>query len=84
MTRDIDLVVELNPSTGAKLANTLEPDYYISQEAVNDAVVRLSMFNAINNEFIVKVDFVVRQRTEYRMLELSGGIRKKSMGHRFG
>ena len=69
MTRDIDLVVEVLPEDVRPLVVAFQTDYYVSREAVEDAVRRRSMFNLIHNESLVKIDFVVRKETSYRKTE---------------
>jgi len=38
---------------------------------VKEAISSQGLFNIIHNEFLVKVDFIVRKDTEYRRLEFS-------------
>ena len=45
MTRDIDLVVSLKPGEAQTIVRLFEPDYYVSLEAVAEAIARRSMFN---------------------------------------
>jgi hypothetical protein len=71
MTRDIDLVVELRRGDVARLEEVLGQDYYFSPEAATAALARRTMFNLIHQEFMVKVDCIVRKDTEYRRLEFS-------------
>lgn len=70
MTRDLDVVVDLVPSQAATIVRLFEEDCYISDTAVADAIRRRSMFNAIHNELLEKVDFVVRKDEPYRVEEL--------------
>jgi len=76
MTRDIDIVVELSGAEVAKLVGIFEKDFYLERDAVEEAVTRKTMFNAIHTGYVVKVDFVVRKDTPYRRMEFS---RKKTM-----
>jgi hypothetical protein len=69
MTRDIDIVVHLNQASGVFLYDFFKMDYYISKEAVDEAVLNESMFNMIHRQAIIKVDFIVRKSSEYRILE---------------
>lgn len=43
--------------------------FYIVEEAVSDAIARRGMFNAIHNDTLVKVDFIVRKDELYRQTE---------------
>ena len=71
MTRDIDIVVELNSSDIQKIMKIFLADYYISENAVKEAVNQSRMFNVIHNESVVKVDFVIRKNDDYRMTEFN-------------
>ena len=71
MTRDIDLVVELEAGDVQKLVERLEPEYYISKNRALQAVARRRMFNVIHHESVIKVDCVVRKDTDYRREEFS-------------
>ncbi len=69
MTRDIDLVIDVQPGGLAPLLAAFQEDYYLSHEAVEEAVRQRSMFNLIHHESLIKVDFVVRKETSYRKVE---------------
>jgi hypothetical protein len=69
MTRDIDIVIHLNQASGAFLYDFFKMDYYLSKEAVDEAVLNESMFNMIHQQAIIKVDFIIRKSSEYRIAE---------------
>jgi hypothetical protein len=69
MTRDIDLVVALEPGDVDSVVAMFEPDYYVPRNVAARAILRQSLFNLIHSESIVKVDCIVRKNTEYRLLE---------------
>ncbi len=69
MTRDIDLVIALQPGDVNRVVGLFSPDYYISPEAVESSIARRSLFNIIHNESIIKVDCIVRKQNEYRLTE---------------
>lgn len=69
MTRDIDVVVDLEQSEVPVLVSGFQPDYHVSRKAVQDAVQRRSMFNLIHRDSVLKIDFVLRKRTRYREVE---------------
>jgi hypothetical protein len=71
MTRDIDIVVELSERDVGRFIPLFEKDYYLEPEAVRGAVKSKGMFNLIENEYVIKVDFVVRKSTPYRRREFS-------------
>ena len=71
MTRDVDVVVEMGPADTGRVLAAFTPDYYIEREAVERAVRRESLFNAIHREWIFKVDCIVRKETPYRRGEFA-------------
>lgn len=79
MTRDIDLVVELDERTADRIATMFEGDFYVDREAVMNAIRARTMFNLIHRTLIIKVDLVVRKDSTYRREEFSRR-RSVSMG----
>lgn len=71
MTRDIDIVVELLERDIQRFIPLFENDYYLEPETVREAVKNKGMFNLIHDEYVIKVDFVVRKDTPYRRREFS-------------
>ncbi len=71
MTRDIDVVIALQPGDAERVVRLFGPDYYISREAVDSSIAHHLMFNLIHNESVIKVGCIVRQPTEYRLVEFS-------------
>ncbi len=69
MTRNIDLVIALQPGDTNRVVRLFTPDYYLSREAVDSAITHTSMFNQIHQESVIKVDCIVRKGTEYRLAE---------------
>ena len=69
MTRDIDIVLEIKREDSHALVKLFEDDFYIDEETVLEAIEKNSMFNALHNDYVVKVDFIVRKPGEYRRLE---------------
>jgi hypothetical protein len=69
MTRDIDLVVSLTAVSASTMVREFSAAYYISAEAIETAIARQSMFNAVHLESAIKVDFVVRKDETYRLKE---------------
>lgn len=69
MTRDIDLVVEVQISDIELVVSVLEPDYYVDRDAISRAITNERTFNIIHSEAFIKVDCIVRKRSEYRQLE---------------
>lgn len=71
MTRDIDVVVALRPADAARVVQLFGADYYVSREAVDSSIAHESLFNLIHNESVIKVDCIVRKRSEYRLAEFA-------------
>lgn len=71
MTRDIDIVIEVEENDIEKLCSIFSDDFYIDADSVKAAVRDKHMFNIIHNESIVKVDFIIKKDTEYRRLEFA-------------
>jgi predicted nucleotidyltransferase len=69
MTRDIDVVVEINPRHAETIRAIFEKDYLVSSEAIHEAVEHRSMFNLIHQETLTKIDVIVRKDEPYRRLE---------------
>jgi hypothetical protein len=75
MTRDIDIVVELEHVSADALAAAFEPDYYVSREAVAAAIAQRGMFNLLHLDSVVKVDFIVRKAEPFRLAEFARRMR---------
>ena len=71
MTRDLDLVVEFFLKDASRIAEVLGTNYYVSPEAARDAVLSQSSFNAIHEQTLVKADFMIRKREEFRLAEFA-------------
>lgn len=71
MTRDIDIVVELQPHDADRMAALFSGDFLCEVDAVRDAARRRGMFNIIHNDTVVKVDFIVRKDAAYRAEEFA-------------
>ena len=69
MTRDLDLVVAFDLKDAGRIFGVLGSDYYVSPEAAREAVLSQSSFNAIHEHTLVKADFMIRKREEYRLAE---------------
>jgi hypothetical protein len=80
MTRDIDILVDISIEDAERKFSVFEKDFYIDMDAVRNAVMNLSMFNIINYENPVKVDFIVLKRDEYETLKFSRKRRRKING----
>jgi len=71
MTRDIDIVIELNKLQIEKFIGLFKNEYYLAPEAIKDSVETFFIFNLIHRDSSVKIDFVVRKPEEYRIIEFN-------------
>lgn len=71
MTRDIDIVVEIKMGDIDKLLSLFQKDFYVDRESVQEAVEQRGIFNLIHNQYVLKVDLIVRKDSPYRELEFS-------------
>jgi hypothetical protein len=71
MTRDIDIVIELEPEDAARMAELFSDAFYCDVDAVRRAISTRRMFNLVHLSYIVKVDFVVRKADEYERVAFS-------------
>lgn len=71
MTRDIDVVIELSDRDVDRFIGLFQEDFYLEPETVRAATRDKAMFNLIHNEYVLKIDFVVRKDSDYRRKEFS-------------
>ena len=71
MTRDIDIVIELNANDMDRVIGAFEKEFYVDRTLVQQAISEPGMFNIIHNRFHVKVDFIVRKNETFRREEFS-------------
>lgn len=71
MTRDIDLVVEIDTDQTDVFVALFKKEYYVDRRAVATATAQRSMFNLIHNDTILKLDCIVLKDDEYRQEEFA-------------
>ena len=69
MTRDIDIVIEMQKKDIPIIVDLFKDDFYVDRDSIVEAVNKHRMFNIIHNEYVIKVDFIVRKLSEYRQVE---------------
>ena len=69
MTRDIDVVVELEHEGIQRLVAAFAADFYCDEDAVRRAVATRRLVNLVHLESAYKVDLIVRKDSEYRQVE---------------
>jgi hypothetical protein len=83
-TQDADLTVEPFENNAQKLLQLLKPGYYVSKDAVSNALRQRSSFNVIHFETAFKIDVFVRKDTAFekqlltrrKLLKLSDSLEK--------
>jgi len=65
MTADVDIVVDLGIDDVPRLVEEFQKDYYVSPESVLSAVKNRSQFNLIHLECVIKVDCIVKKKSDY-------------------
>ncbi len=71
MTRDIDLVVEVLEKDIPMIVNSFKKEYYIESDSIRLAIQSEKLFNAIHEESFIKVDFIIKKSSPYRIEEFS-------------
>lgn len=71
MTRDIDIVVELDAVSGQTLGAALTTEFYVDHDAIQRAVAEQRIVNVIHLDRLVKVDLIVRKNTDFARTEFS-------------
>ncbi len=69
MTRDIDIVIELEISDVQKLVDLFENHFYVDREMIQTSINNKTSFNIIHSKMLVKVDFIIKKGGDYRDLE---------------
>ncbi len=65
MTRDIDIVIQIEESKAEQFVRLFENEYYVSEEGVRSAIARRSMFNVISLAHGGKIDCIVTKNSEF-------------------
>ncbi len=66
MTRDIDIVVDLKDADIDKFVSLFQNDFYIDKEMIKKEVLGEGMFNLIHNQYVIKIDFIIRKDSEFQ------------------
>jgi len=76
MTRDIDIVVELAQSNIDRFVALFQEDFYADKEMIKAEALNQGMFSLIHNQYVIKVDFIVKKPSAYHQTAFS---RKKEV-----
>ena len=71
MTRDIDVVVSLMPEDSLAMTRAFpSPEYYVSPEAIGEAIRTGGQFNVIHSESGIKIDFMIARKDAWGRMQL--------------
>ena len=76
MTQDADIVIDVDEAAALRLAASLADAFYVSGEAVREAVQYRKLFNVIHFDSGFKVDLIVKKARSFSDEEL----RRRSSG----
>jgi len=79
-THDIDIVIEAKEEDKDKIVGFFNKDFYISPEAVEDAIKTRFTFNIIHNRSGLKVDFWLIKEDSFGKSEFTRKLKKKMFG----
>lgn len=71
MTRDIDIVINIQSTDLDKFLDIFKEGYYINPPTVEIEIKRRGMFNVIDFESGFKIDFIVRKNTDFHISEFN-------------
>ncbi|MGA2178435.1 MAG: hypothetical protein ABSH15_02475 [Verrucomicrobiota bacterium] len=74
---NLDFVVTLRPADAEVMVRLFSPDYDTSREAVDAAIAQRSFFNLFHRKSRLKVNCIVCQQINYRLMEFSRRQRVK-------
>ncbi|NGX27342.1 MAG: hypothetical protein K940chlam6_01276 [Chlamydiae bacterium] len=69
MTRDIDIIIEIQKFDVDRLFQIFQEDFYIDKDSIYEAIEYQGMFNIIHNNSVLKIDFIIRKDISYRDTE---------------
>jgi hypothetical protein len=64
-TADIDILADVRSEQVVPLLTALQEDFYVEEQAVNDAIDRRQSFNAIHLDSVYKVDIFIPKGDEF-------------------
>lgn len=79
-THDLDILIKIKGNKEKLINSFREHDFYISEEAVEDAIRDGSMFNIIHSESDLKIDFWVTDNNPDHDIEFKRKVQKNFLG----
>jgi hypothetical protein len=76
-THDIDIVIEAKKEDKNKIVDLFKKDFYISPEAIEDAIKRRFTFNIIHYKSGLKVDFWLIKKDSFGESEFKRRLKKR-------
>ncbi len=76
-THDIDIVIEAKSEDKDKIVNSFKKDFYISEEAVRQAIEQRFTFNIIHYKAGLKIDFWLVKKDTFRISEFKRRLKEK-------
>jgi hypothetical protein len=80
MTRDIDIVIDLDIHAIESFLNIFSQNFYIHRPSIEEEIKRKGMFNVIDHRSGYKIDFVVKKNSPYREEEFERKRRSEVFG----
>lgn len=81
-TNDIDILVDLREEHLEEIIQEFPaPDFYLSENAIREAIQNRHQFNIIHFPSGLKLDIIQRKNTEFGELDITLGQRLTSVGH---
>jgi hypothetical protein len=71
MTRDLDIVVELDARNVDALVAAMSGEFYIDADAARDAIRSERLFNLMHLGSAIKVDLIIRKSATFRQMEFT-------------
>ena len=68
-TRDVALIILITPQQVKRLAATLRPKFYVSEDAALEAIRQFASFNAIHEETFYQADLFVMEPTPFNQAQ---------------
>ena len=65
-TMDVDIVADIRIENISSLKQILKNEYYIDENMIKDAIRRLSSFNLIHLETMIKIDVFIHKHQSYQ------------------
>ena len=71
MTRDIDLIIQIDNNKGIDFIDAFNKRFYLNKNTIFKEIEKKGFFNIIDEHTGYKVDFIVRKDDEFRINEFS-------------